>query len=171
MFQPTIYPIQTIGAGSLSVMARPVPGEWIEDEFAGIARLGISHIVSLLEHEESIELGLEDEPQLAEQHGMLFTSFPVADRCLPESVEEFADFTRALYHGIIAGSHTVVHCRAGIGRAGMTAAGILLQHGMTTSEAFALISKQRRVTVPDTPEQYNWVMKHEKQLTGREQQS
>ncbi|HAW28148.1 MAG TPA: protein tyrosine phosphatase, partial [Planctomycetaceae bacterium] len=70
MFQPTIYPIQTIGAGSLSVMARPVPGEWIEDEFAGIARLGISHIVSLLEHEESIELGLEDEPQLAEQHGM-----------------------------------------------------------------------------------------------------
>ena len=77
MFQPTIYPIQTIGAGSLSVMARPVPGEWIEDEFAGIARLGISHIVSLLEHEESIELGLEDEPQLAEQHGMLFTSFPV----------------------------------------------------------------------------------------------
>ncbi|HAW28147.1 MAG TPA: hypothetical protein DCY03_08520, partial [Planctomycetaceae bacterium] len=68
--------------------------------------------------------------------------FP-SDRCLPESVEEFADFTRALYHGIIAGSHTVVHCRAGIGRAGMTAAGILLQHGMTTSEAFALISKQR----------------------------
>ncbi|HBL43909.1 MAG TPA: protein tyrosine phosphatase, partial [Planctomycetaceae bacterium] len=87
MFQPTIYPIQTIGGGSLSVMARPVAGEWIDDEFAGIARLGISHIVSLLEAQESIEIGLEDEPRLAEQHGMLFTSFPVADRCLPASVE------------------------------------------------------------------------------------
>ena len=112
MFQPTIYPIQTIGAGSLSVMARPVPGEWIEDEFAGIARLGISHIVSLLEHEEAIDVGLEEEPQLAEQYGMQFTSYPIADRCLPASIEEFADFTRALYQGILTGSHTVVHCRA-----------------------------------------------------------
>ncbi|MCA9023150.1 MAG: dual specificity protein phosphatase family protein [Planctomycetaceae bacterium] len=171
MFQPTIYPIQTIGAGSLSVMARPVPGEWIDDEFAGIARLGISHVVSLLEDREAIEIGLEEEPQLAEKHGMQFTSFPVADRCLPESAAAFADFTRTLYQGILKGSHTVVHCRAGIGRAGMTAAGILLQHGLTTSQAFELISKQRRVPVPDTPEQYHWILKHEQQITGKEKQS
>lgn len=171
MFQPTTYLIQTIGAGSLSVMARPVPGEWIDDEFAGIARLGISHIVSLLEDQEAIEIGLEEEPQLAEKHGMQFTSFPIADRCLPESAATFADFTRTLYRGILMGSHTVVHCRAGIGRAGMTAAGILLQHGLKTSEAFELISKQRRVPVPDTPEQYHWILKHEQQFTGKEKQS
>jgi len=167
MFQPTIYPIQTLGGGSLSVMAKPVSGEWIDDEFAGIARLGISHIVSLLEYQEAIEVGLQNELQLAEQHDMLFTSFPVADRCLPASVEAFADFTRTLYHGILEGSHTVVHCRAGIGRAGMTAAGILLHHGLTTPQAFELISKQRRVPVPDTPEQYHWILKHEKQITGK----
>ncbi|WP_417388545.1 protein-tyrosine phosphatase family protein [Gimesia sp.] len=171
MFQPTIYLIQTIGAGSLSVMARPVPGEWIDDEFVGIARLGISHVVSLLEDQEAIEIGLEEEPQLAEKHGMQFSSFPIADRCLPESAAAFADFTRTLYQGILKGSHTVVHCRAGIGRAGMTAAGILLQHGLTTSQAFELISKQRRVPVPDTPEQYHWVLKHEQQITGKEKQS
>lgn len=168
MIQPAIYPIQTIDSGSLSVMAKPVSGEWIDDEFASIARYGISHIVSLLEIQESIEVGLQDEQSLAEQHGMQFTSFPIADRCLPESVEDFAELTQSLYQGIQNGSHTVVHCRAGIGRAGITAAGILLQHGLTTPQAFALITKQRRIEVPDTPEQYQWILTHENRIKGME---
>jgi len=49
-------------------MARPVPGEWIEDEFAGIAVFGIDSVISLLETDESIELGLSQERKLCEKN-------------------------------------------------------------------------------------------------------
>ncbi|QDV53782.1 protein-tyrosine phosphatase family protein [Gimesia fumaroli] len=168
MIQPNIYLIQPIGAGSLSVMPKPVSGEWIEDEFAGIARWGISHIVSLLEAEEAVEVGLGEEREMAEQHGMQFSSLPLPDRGLPSSVSEFSQFTKSLYSGIQAGASTVVHCRAGIGRAGIVAAGVLLHHGLNTEQAFELVSKQRRIEVPDTPEQYHWILKHEIQIRGSE---
>ncbi|MFH1299546.1 MAG: protein-tyrosine phosphatase family protein [Planctomycetota bacterium] len=171
MIQPNIYQIQTIESGSLSVMAKPVSGEWMEDEFAGIARWGISHIVSLLEYEEAVEVGLEEEQEMAEKHEMQFTSFPLPDRGLPSSVSEFSRFTKSLYAGIKAGDVTVVHCRAGIGRAGIVAAGVLLHHGLGTEQAFELISKQRRIEVPDTPEQYHWILKHEIQIREVEKTS
>jgi len=39
--KPDIYQVELIGSGSLSVMAKPVSGEWIEDEFIGIREWGI----------------------------------------------------------------------------------------------------------------------------------
>ena len=59
--RPSIYQVELIGSGSLSVMAKPVSGEWIDDEFAAIAESGIARIVSLLERSESYEVGLENE--------------------------------------------------------------------------------------------------------------
>ena len=44
-----IYQVEIIGSGCLSVIAKPVSGVWIEDEFASIAAYGINRIVSLLE--------------------------------------------------------------------------------------------------------------------------
>jgi hypothetical protein len=35
---PDIYKVELIGSGSLSVMAKPVSGEWIEDEFPSIPK-------------------------------------------------------------------------------------------------------------------------------------
>jgi hypothetical protein len=62
--RPDIYNIKSIGKGSLSVMAKPVSGEWIKDEFKVIANRGINLIVSLLEEQESKEVGLADEQAL-----------------------------------------------------------------------------------------------------------
>lgn len=156
---PAIYQVELIGSGSLSVMAKPVSGEWIEDEFSGIANWGINRIVSLLEEHEAIEVGLGRERQLTEKYKMEFVSYPIPDRGLPHSVSEYLDFTQRIYHETAGGLHTVVHCRAGIGRTGLIAAGVLLHCGFEPKEAFELISKKRRVTVPDTEEQVDWVMK------------
>ncbi len=65
--KPDIYAVEQIGEGLLSVMAKPVSGEWIEDEFKGIAGLGVNRIVSLLEVHEVYELGLQNEQSLAEK--------------------------------------------------------------------------------------------------------
>ncbi|GFE91872.1 hypothetical protein GCM10011488_68260 [Steroidobacter agaridevorans] len=60
--QPTLYEITRIGSGRLGVMGRPRSGDWASDEFAGLARLGVTEVVSLLESAEARELGLIEEP-------------------------------------------------------------------------------------------------------------
>lgn len=154
---PDIYQVELIGSGSLSVMAKPVSGEWIEDEFSGIAQTGINRIISLLEEHESYEVGLSQESRLTEKNDMEFISYPIPDRGLPTSVSEFATFTKRLYHEAAGGLNTVIHCRAGIGRTGIVAAGVLLHCGFEPKEAFSLISEKRGVSVPDTQEQIDWV--------------
>jgi hypothetical protein len=46
MIQPTIYKIiESEQGGFLAIMAKPVAGEWIEDEFSGLAGLGVQTLV------------------------------------------------------------------------------------------------------------------------------
>ena len=158
--KPDIYKVEQIENGVLAVMAKPVSGEWIDDEFLGIANAGINTIVSLLEPNEADEVGLVNEKILSENNGMKFISFPIKDRGLPRSVKEFGDFTKNLYDQISMGENTVIHCRAGIGRTGMVAAGILLHCGFNPEQAFKYVSLKRGVLVPDTEEQHNWVVEN-----------
>lgn len=163
---PEIYQIELIGSGSLSVMAKPVSDEWIEDEFSKIAQWGIDRVVSLLEHQEAIEVGLDQERQLTQKYGMEFISYPIPDRGLPVSVSEYLNFTGRLYREAAEGLHTVVHCRAGIGRTGLIAAGVLLYCGFEPKHAFEYISRKRGVVVPDTEEQVNWLVKSRAQMSN-----
>ncbi len=164
---PDIYKVAPIGRGLLAVMAKPVAGEWIADEFSAIARYGITDMVSLLERHEVRELGLTDAPALCAANGMAFTSFPIADRGLPASPGVFA-LVRDIGARIADGAHTVIHCRAGIGRTGLLAAAILVRHGHAPEAAFKLVSSARGVQVPDTPEQVDWVVQHQKRLQSIE---
>ena len=131
----------------------------MDDEFLGIANQNISLIVSLLEADESYEVGLELEQQVTERHGMKFISYPIPDRGLPSSISNYLEFTKNLYHTAAGGEDIVVHCRAGIGRTGIIAAGVLLHCGFEPKEAFEHISKKRGISVPDTEEQIDWVFK------------
>lgn len=156
--KPDIYQVECIGSGFLAVMAKPIAGEWIEDEFSGIAYEGIRQIVSLLEPHESYELGLQNEEMLAIQYGMEYISFPIKDRHLPSSLKQFSELTTNLYHQIASGKNTVIHCRSGIGRSSLVAGGVLLHCGFTAKHAFEHISQKRGVQVPDTKEQTNWLI-------------
>jgi len=162
---PTIYEIERIGSGFLAVMAKPVVGEWVDEEFAGIAAFGIRQVVSLLEQPEAFEVGLDNERELCERHGMRFVTNPIPDRGLPRSVTDFASFTKDLYHEIVGGESAVVHCRAGIGRTGLVAAGVLLHAAFEPEEAFAHVSKSRGVDVPDTDEQRDWLCNNYAEIT------
>jgi len=112
---PDIYSLELIGSGSVSIMAKPVAGEWIDDEFSGISKYGINQIISLLERTEAYEVGLKDEEIYSEKHQIEFVSYPIPDRGLPQSINDFSKFTKGLYHSAAGGNNIVIHCRAGIG--------------------------------------------------------
>ncbi len=168
VFEPSIYVVEPIGCSFLAVMARPVPGEWIKDEFAGIAAFGINRVVSLLETDEAAEIGLADERTLCEENGMEFLSYSITDRGLPSSLADFSQFTLKLYETIGRGQATVIHCRAGIGRSGIVAAGVLLRCGFEPGDAFHHITKARGMAVPDTEEQRQWIIANHLEICGTE---
>ncbi len=163
---PTFYEIELIGSGFLAVMAKPVAGEWIEDEFSGLAKSGLGQVVSLLEDHEAFEVGLNEEARICEQHGLNFVSYPIADRGLPPAVAEFAEITKRLYHDVAGGLNTVIHCRAGIGRTGMVAAGVLLHAAYDVDGAFKHVSERRGVEVPDTDAQRDWLRENALAITS-----
>lgn len=153
---PVIYKVKHIEKGTLSVMAKPVSGDWIEDEFIGLKRLGVDKVVSLLEYSEQVDLGLEEEEVLCIKNKIEFSSFPIPDRCLPET-RKAIDFIRQIYSEICSGKHIVIHCRAGIGRTGIIAGGILIKSGIDPKKAIDCISLARGVQIPDTDEQEAWL--------------
>ncbi|MEL6543941.1 MAG: tyrosine protein phosphatase [Myxococcota bacterium] len=104
-----------------------------------------------------IELGLENEPELARSLGLDYVSIPIRDREQPDSVFEFLRALRPATDAFLSGSSVVAHCRAGIGRSTLVVSSLLLQAGLHAHEALARIEKSRGRPVPDTEEQRAWV--------------
>ncbi len=159
--KPAIYHVQAIGRGSLSVMAKPAGCIPLSEQFLAMAQSGVNRVVCLLECDEAQQLGLVDEQLETEQAGMEFVSYPIQDMSLPVSVHDYLNFTKRLVDEAEDGIHTVVHCRAGIGRTGMIAAGMLLHCGYNALNALEHISTKRGVNVPDTKAQTQWVIECE----------
>ena len=147
-----------MGDGFLAIMARPEIEAEAPASIANIARLGIRQVVSLLESAEARDLGLDFERMEVKAQSMEFISFPIPDMGQPASVEEFARITHRLFKQVNAGVNTLVHCRAGIGRSGLFAAGVLLHTGMNPEEAFTYVSRMRGIRVPETPQQHQWLV-------------
>ena len=56
----------------------------------------------------------------------------------------------------------VVHCRGGIGRAGLTASSVLVHAGLDAEEAMATVSNARGESVPETQDQKAFVQQIER---------
>jgi hypothetical protein len=80
-----IYWVAEVLGGKLAILARPRPGDWLEDEIQDWKRQGIDVAVSLLEEAEASSLGLEREAHLCREQGIEFISFPVPDMQVPVS--------------------------------------------------------------------------------------
>ena len=145
-------------AGQTAIMARPRAAEWLEAEVSEWKNSGIDVVVSLLEHEEVSELGLQREAELCRSNGIDFISFPIPDRGLPESRQGASPIARLLAAGLRDGLSIAIHCRAGIGRSSVIAACALICSGIEAEEALALIKASRGLIVPDTEEQRDWVL-------------
>jgi protein-tyrosine phosphatase len=152
-----VFWIDNDNAAGVGMMSRPRGGDWLEDDISSLQDSGADVVVCLLEKDEMIELDLAQEQELCERRGLTYISFPIPDRGVPQSNLETAKLLDTLTELSATGRNIVVHCRQGIGRSSMIAAGILTRMGMSVDDAFQRITTARGRSVPDTPEQRDWI--------------
>ena len=81
----------------------------------------------------------------------------VRDRGVPASLEAAHALWTRLAAKIAEGRSVGVHCRAGVGRSGLMAAGVLVSLGIGVAIAWQRTSQARGRPVPDTEEQRLWL--------------
>jgi protein-tyrosine phosphatase len=155
--QAELYWICKVGEGRLGVMPRPRGGDWLFDELCSLRELGVDVLISLLEAHEVDEVDLGEEENACKANEIAFISFPIPDRCVPESTQAVRVLADSVLAKVRSGLNVAIHCRAGIGRSSLIAATVLKLSGISVDDAFQKIASARGCAVPDTPEQRKWV--------------
>jgi protein-tyrosine phosphatase len=143
--------------GRLAIASRPRGGDWLAGEVRAWHAAQIDVVVSLLERPEQTELGLDEEGSLVEAAGLRFVSYPIPDLGVPASRTVAAFLVQVLSRDLNDGKNVAIHCRQGVGRSGLIAAGALIVAGMDAASALRVVSAARGVAVPETPEQHRWI--------------
>lgn len=144
----------------LAIMPKPNADEHLEEDIIHFKNQNVTTLVSLLTQNETFELELEKEKELCEKHSIHFISFPLKDRSVPSETQtsKLKELARELAQKISQNQKVIVHCRGGIGRAGMICAAILIEQGVRKDKVIEKISTARGVSIPDTEEQKKWIM-------------
>ena len=150
--------------GRLAILPRPRGGDWLEDEIFDWHWYDIDMVVSLLTPDEIAEFDLQDEKEVCEAYGIEFVSFPIPDRGVPASRRSATDLVHKLDRALSDGKKIALHCRQGVGRSALVAACLLVASGAEPHRAFESISAARGCSVPDTPEQEQWVADYAPEL-------
>lgn len=101
-------------------------GVWDRDLRKDLERLRercrINTLVSLLEEKELRELEIEDLTEACLELGIVRLRFPIKDFSVPTDLEGFYRLVAKIAARLKEGKKIAVHCKGGLGRAGMTAA-------------------------------------------------
>nr|WP_306321920.1 MULTISPECIES: tyrosine protein phosphatase [unclassified Streptomyces] len=138
-------------------MTRPRGHGDLAHDMAAVRDAGAGVVVCALPDAERAELGLADEPRVAEAAGLRFVALPIADFTVP-SVPDVLPVLRHLAEELRAGTHVVVHCRCAIGRSSLIAVCLMILGGMSPETAWTAMEQARGTRVPDTEEQRAWTL-------------
>ncbi len=147
-------------APRLAIVLRPRGGRFLRSEIMKFKEAGIRILVSLMEANEAVSFGLAEEPQIAEELGLMFMPFPMRDHSIPKDPVSFRGFVQDLAERLKAGRTVGIHCQGSIGRATVTAACALIHLGWKPAAALAAIQEARGCQVPDMQEQEDWILSY-----------
>jgi|TARA_Y100000296_G_scaffold54404_1_gene62382 protein-tyrosine phosphatase len=153
--KPDIYEVSSVGRGCLYVMPRP-RSQYLREEVEYFRNVGVGVVISHLEATEEEELGLTKEREILDEFGVEFVSYPIRDRSLPD-VRDFKAFVKRIYQKLLNGENVAIHCRAGIGRTGMTSSCLLINDGYDNNTAIDMVAASRGTYIPDTEAQYDFI--------------
>ena len=146
--------------GKVALAARPRGGDWLEDDVVDWKRAGVQSVLSLLTREENSELGLRDGGREVQRQGLEFSSFPIPDLQVPRSESKLGEVLDKVAGNLSSGKNVLIHCRQGIGRTGLVAACLLVKSSMSPGAAVEAASAARGMSVPETPEQRDWIERY-----------
>jgi protein-tyrosine phosphatase len=138
-------------------MVRPHGHANLAADMAALRGVGADILVCALPDAERAELGLTDEPGLAEAAGLRFVPLPIPDFTVPP-IPVVLPVLRELAADLRAGAHVVAHCRCAIGRSSLIAVSLLILDGITPEAAWVSMERARGAAVPDTEEQRAWTL-------------
>ena len=158
--QAELYWIEGSWPGKLAIAPRPRGGDWLPDEIQSWRNDGIDVVFSALTPDEELTLDLANEShECATQH-LEFLNYPIPDREIPQNEALYAQTIETLATRLTQGKNVLVHCRQGVGRAGLTAISTLSFLGRDLDSAIAAVTHARGVQVPETPAQLRWAQRH-----------
>ena len=132
-------------------------GAWARDlavDLDAIAAWGARLVLTLVEPHELAALQVPQLGAEVQRRGMAWRHLPIADYSVPTPDFEaqwsvHGPEIRALLRG---GGDVLVHCKGGLGRAGMIAARLLAELGMPPDEAIRTVRRARKGAI-ETPSQ------------------
>jgi len=139
--------------GGLSLCGKHAIGP---DHAAALARCGATTVVCLVEEHELHDRYPHYVEWLRANRAGAAVWFPIHDLHAPP-LADVRHLLDDLLHRVRDGEHLLVHCGAGIGRAGTVATCLLIELGMGRDEALALVAASRPMAGPEVGAQRDLV--------------
>ncbi len=152
------FPKDVIDTGFLGLTHTPGAYQGTRDEdLAFLAAEGVNRIVCLQQPSEFNYVvpdteSLEERTRNVEALGMEFTHFPIEDFGTPD-LEGAGKLVQEIQDELARGRRLIVHCFAGLGRAGTISASVLVARGWPADEAVALVRSVRPGAVQTAAQQ------------------
>ncbi len=136
---------------------------WERDLGADLDRMGDAYgvevVVTLLEEDEMQWMGIGELGEEVGRRSMEWLWFPIEDLGVPpgERFLDFLEFAGGVIERLEAGRVVAVHCRGGLGRAGMVGACLLAMRGIGPVEAIRCVRRARGQGAVEMPGQETFV--------------
>lgn len=138
-------------------------GNWNRDLVSDLTRLRdefrTDTLVSLVEENELAELSIQNLEHECCNHDIELVRFPLRDVSVPPSLKSFAHLIREITKRLRQKKSVVVHCKGGLGRAGLTAACSIVaasDNKISSAEAIKMVRWTRTGAI-ETKEQEDFV--------------
>jgi protein-tyrosine phosphatase len=150
--------------GSITLMPKPPGADQLPAFVEYLQHKKIDVLVSLLQFDEVNRHGLIHSDSECQAHNINYINYQIKDHSVPQFFLPFNQLIESLHQDLQAGKNIAIHCYAGIGRTGLTAASVLIKQGMKVDEALIKLSQTRGLRVPETLEQITWLHHNAQQL-------
>lgn len=127
--ESTTFPaLQNLGMTFAPGKKQPnsVSGEWCRDLMTDLLRLRdfykVDILISLIEQKEFETLGISDLEAECSKRSLDVIRYPIKDYNVPADVKSYIALIDKIVENLEQDKKVVIHCKGGLGRAGMTAA-------------------------------------------------